>query len=135
MEEFEEARRTVQEIQQEIDEFSPELFLVADPQDDRVTGRKAAYAICQHVFDEEWASGRVLADSMVGHAVSQQGMETLKAWSGKMAHGAISPDDVRYVPIEIIVDALLPLVVGEILHRFPVCCSCCFISCIVYNFF
>nr|QJW70343.1 RNA-dependent RNA polymerase [Erysiphe necator associated negative-stranded RNA virus 1] len=116
---IDEVRRTVHHIQEEVRQFSPELFLVQDPDDARVSRDIAARAICQHLLDTEWRESMRHDDTSTGHLISRAGRDVMKAFSGQVRTGLISFDDIRFIPMGLIVDAMMPLVVSDVLARYP----------------
>lgn len=118
-EHFKEARETVKEINKEIENFTPEMYLIPDQDDINVTSLMAAQAMCQNVCDAEWSNARVLEDSVVGHTISSHGMDVIRDFLGTNHRGLVDFEDLRYVPIRIIFSSVIPFVIGEITKRFP----------------
>jgi len=119
MEQFEDARSSIREILEEVDEFAPETYTVDNPDDERITPEQAASAICQYLMDEEWTARRMLEDTTTGHAVTMEGHDTLRAWYGVSSRSIVSFEDLRNVPMRTIFTSIFPLIVSDILSRFP----------------
>lgn len=119
IEQFDDARHSIREIVEEVEEFSPEIHTIDDPNDDRITPDQAAAALCQYLIDEEWSARRTLEDATTGHALTMKGHETLRSWYGITSKSVISFDDLRNIPIQTIFEAMFPLIVSDVLSRFP----------------
>lgn len=119
IDDFQTAKHALQEILTEVDEFNPELYHLHqfEPGNDNI--EDSIRAVCQALMDSEWSRLLTIQELEANHLLTSEGNEVLKLWNtGSKKHSILDFNDLLGVEIDIIIEALVPLVISNIYQRF-----------------
>lgn len=116
---FDLAKQAIKSILEEVEVFEPDMFFSPAQDENEITPERACMIICEQIVDHEWTRAINIMDHHAGHLVTMGGLEVLEMWGGTSSTSGVDPGDLRYVPMNILVQSLFPLVLSELSSRFP----------------
>lgn len=116
---FETASLAINDILKEVDEFNPEIYHIHqfEPEEDDIAS--SINAVCQALMDSEWSQSITYQELEAHHVLTSKGDEILKMWGSVGRKSTILDySDLLGIDIDLIIDALVPLVISHIFNRF-----------------
>lgn len=102
-----------------MDEFNPELYHLHQFEPGEGNIEDSVRAVCQALMDSEWHTSITLQEIEAHHVLTREGTEVINMWStGSKGKSILDFTDLLGVDIDILIEAIVPLVVSNILHRF-----------------
>lgn len=118
IDDFETAKNAIAEILAEVDEFHPEKYHLHqfDPENENI--EDSIRAVCQALMDSEWQASINMQELQAQHLLTHDGTEILKMWNtSAKSRSILDFNNLLGVNIDLIIQALVPLVVSNIFQR------------------
>ncbi|AJG39044.1 polymerase [Changping Tick Virus 2] len=108
----------IREILQEVQEFNPLQYYVAEDAEEGITLEEAQIALAQAHSNAVVAARHTIKALYTSHATTSSGYKALEKYGGLNSSAETEALDLRYVPPEILLRDIAVMVYSEILQRY-----------------